>query len=134
MKRSTTYNTKQKDIILKLIKEQKKEFTIQDIYNNLNKKIGLTTIYRVVDKLLSEGYLNKFIKENNTAYYEYLEKCENHNHFYLKCEKCGTLIHIDCDCIKDLSDHILNDHKFITSKEHIIINGTCENCMRRKLC
>lgn len=130
MEGSTTYNTKQKDIILDLIKKQKKEFTIQDIYESLKEKTGLTTIYRLVDKLVSEGYLNKFIKDNNTAYYQYLEKCENHNHFYLKCEKCGTLIHIDCDCINELSDHIFNHHKFVTSKENIIINGICEKCMR----
>lgn len=130
MRRNETYNTRQKELILKLIKEQKKEFTVQDIYDKLKEKTGLTTIYRLVDKLVTEGYLNKFIKENNTAYYEYLEKCENHNHFYLKCEKCGILIHIDCDCIKNLSNHILSDHKFITNKQHIIINGICENCVR----
>ena len=129
MERSTTYNTKQKDIILKLIKKQNKEFTIQDIYERLKKEIGLTTIYRLVDKLVSEGYLNKFIKENNTAYYQYLEKCEHHNHFYLKCGKCGTLIHIDCDCINELSNHIFDQHKFVANK-NIIINGICEKCMR----
>ena len=131
MPRSETYNTKQKDLILDLIKKQKCEFTIKDIYNSLKEKTGLTTIYRLVDKLVSEGYLNKYIGANNTTYYQYLEKCDSVNHFYLKCEKCGNLIHIDCDCIKDLTNHIMKHHNFITNKENIIINGVCENCLRR---
>ena len=50
------------------------------------------------------------------------------NHFYLKCNNCGNMIHIDCDCIGDLTDHIYKEHKFIPTKEHIIISGLCEKC------
>lgn len=128
MARSETYNTKQKDLILELIKKQKGEFTIKDIYDSLKAKTGLTTIYRLVDKLTSEGYLNKYIGANNTTYYQYLEKCECINHFYLKCEKCGNLIHIDCDCIEELTSHIYEKHKFRLNKSKIIIDGICEKC------
>ncbi len=38
MARSESYNTKQKDIILNAIKHQKKEFTINDIYNQVKDK------------------------------------------------------------------------------------------------
>ncbi len=122
------YKTKQKDLILKIVKKQKSEFTIKDIYDDLNKEVGLTTIYRFIDKLVKDGKLNKSIGENNTTYYQYLEECCNHNHFYLKCEKCGNIIHIDCDCIEELTNHILLNHKFKPCREHIIINGICEKC------
>ena len=46
MQRSESYNTKQKDLILETIKNRNSEFSAKDIYNDLNKKIGLTTIYR----------------------------------------------------------------------------------------
>ena len=51
---------------------------------------------------------------NNNTYYEYLAKCDCCNHFYLKCQKCGTLIHVDCDCINDSSDYsnsLVNDYQ-----------------------
>ena len=127
MQRNSSYNTKQKDIIINKIKNINKDFTIKDIYNELDGNVGLTTIYRLVDKLVDEGLISKDIKDNIT-YYHYLEKCDNHNHFYLKCEKCGMVIHIDCDCIIDLSNHILNHHKFKLNQDHIIINGICNNC------
>ena len=130
MKRNINYNTKQKEIIVDIIKKQKKQFTIKNIYELGNESVGLTTIYRLVDKLVDEGILNKEISKDNITYYQYLEKCDEDNHFYLKCDKCGKVIHIDCDCISDLSNHILKQHKFRTNKEKIIINGKCNNCLR----
>lgn len=129
MARSESYNTKQKELILEVIKKQNKEFTIKDIYSELEDKTGLTTIYRLVDKMVDSGTLNKFIGKDNTTYYQYLEECNKLNHFYLKCQICGDMIHIDCDCISDLSNHILKKHKFKLSHEHIIINGICEKCL-----
>ena len=124
------YKTKQKDIVLNIIKKEKKEFTIKDIYNSLNKTIGLTTIYRLVDKLVNDNRLNKYIGKDNITYYQYLEECKEDNHFYLKCNKCGTLIHIDCDCIKELTNHILDKHNFKPIKENFIINGICNKCSK----
>ncbi len=123
-----TYNTKQKDKILEIIKNQKHEFLIKDIYEDLNEEVGLTTIYRFVDKLVDEGLMSKRIGDNNLTYYQYLEKCSHKNHFYLRCDVCGRLEHVDCDCIEDLEKHIFNNHKFSMSMENIIINGICKNC------
>ncbi len=125
-----SYNTKQKDYILKKIENKKNDFTIKEIYEELDKKVGLTTIYRLIDKLIKDGVLTKFIDNNNITYYHYLEECHEKNHFYLKCDNCGLMEHIDCDCINELSNHILKHHKFITNKEHIIINGICKICSK----
>jgi Fur family ferric uptake transcriptional regulator len=130
MKIRDSYNTKQKDIILNDIKKHKDEFTIKDIYNELNESIGLTTIYRLVDKLVKEGSVNKSIGKDNITYYQYLEKCDKENHFFLKCEMCGTMEHIDCDCIEELSNHIAKEHNFSLT-DHIIINGKCKKCYKR---
>lgn len=132
LRRSDSYNTKQKDIILETIKKKKNEFSAKEIYNDLNKEIGLTTIYRFIDKLVNDGTLNKEVGEDNTAYYQYLEECNCHNHFYLKCTECGKLIHVDCDCIEELTSHINKKHKFTPNKDHIIINGTCKECNKNE--
>ena len=130
MTRSEVYNTKQKDLILNVIKNQRHEFTIKDIYEELKDKVGLTTIYRLIDKLVGDNIINKYITKDNVTYYQYLERCEEENHFYLKCDKCGDLVHIDCDCISELSSHIFKKHNFVLNKDHIIINGICEKCRK----
>ena len=50
-----TYNTRQKQLITKIISEQSQEFSVKDIYNELirlGEEVGLTTIYRVADELI----------------------------------------------------------------------------------
>ncbi len=127
MTRNINYNTKQKDMIMNILKNTKKEFTIKEIYENVS-DIGLTTIYRLVDKLVEEDRIKKTIGSDKQTYYQYLEDCNEENHFYLKCNKCGTLIHVDCDCLSDLLSHISKEHNFIPSNKNIILNGICENC------
>jgi Fur family ferric uptake transcriptional regulator len=122
--RTETYKTKQKESINNVIKSLNKDFTIKDLYTKLNSSVGLTTLYRYVDKLLEEG---RIIKLDDT-HYQYLEECEEENHFYLKCTSCGSLIHIDCGCVNDLFGHITSEHNFIPESKNIIINGTCSTC------
>lgn len=125
-----SYRTKQKEQIIDKIKSINHEFSTKELYELLDKEIGLTTIYRLIDKLVKEGRLTKSIGDDNTTYYHYLEECDHHNHFYLKCEKCGNMIHVDCDCINDLKAHIVKHHNFKMSNEHTIINGICNECSK----
>ena len=129
MLRSETYATKQKNTIIDVIKTKEEAFTVKEIYKALKEKVGLTTIYRLTDKLEKEGKLKKIIGAGGKTYYQYLKSCDKENHFYLKCDKCMRMIHIDCDCIDELYNHILNNHKFKLSKTNIIINGLCKECI-----
>ena len=106
----------------------KYEFAVKDLYDGIHHEIGLTTIYRFIDKLVDEGRLSKYIGKDNITYYQYLEECHEENHFYLKCDNCGNLIHVDCDCIKDLSHHIMENHHFRPTKDQFMIHGICEEC------
>lgn len=128
MSRGDSYNTKQKDQIFNIIKSKNDKFTVKDIYNELNGEIGLTTIYRFIDKLALDSILSKSVDNKNTVFYQYLEKCNCDNHFYLKCDKCGILKHIHCECIKEITSHIFSEHNFNASEKGIIINGICDRC------
>ena len=132
MSRGESYNTKQKDLIFNKIKSKSDKFTVKEIYNELNGEIGLTTIYRFIDKLALDKILTKSVDSKNTVYYQYVEKCNCENHFYLKCDKCGILKHIHCECIKEITNHIFNEHNFKSSENGIIINGICDKCEGEK--
>lgn len=133
MEKREHYHTKQKDLVLDEIRKKKYEFTVKELHDDMQKEVGLTTIYRLVDLLVNDGRLNKYIGKDNITYYQYLEKCPNENHFYLKCDVCGSLIHVDCDCIKELSRHIIKNHRFRPTKDKFMIHGICENCSKGEL-
>ena len=124
------YNTKQKDKIIEAIKNQEYEFTIKDIYKELKGQVGLTTIYRITDKLIEEGIINRYLSKRNITYYQYLKECSEENHFYLKCDKCGELVHVDCNCIEKLSSHIIKTHGFVLQKKNTILTGICKKCSK----
>ena len=124
----SSYKTQQKNMVVDVIRNQKNDFTIKSIYNGLGGQVGLTTIYRIVNKMVDDEKVAKEIGKDNNTYYRYLTACDKDNHFYLKCNHCGELEHIDCDCINELSDHIVREHDFEIDKNHIIINGLCNKC------
>ena len=126
-----TYNTKTKEIVDNEIKLFKNGFTIKALKESLDNKkikIGLTTIYRSLERLENEGIVKKYFDENNVAHFKYVNDCNSQRHFYLKCEKCGVIYHIDCSCIDDLSLHIFKQHKFSIDTRNIILTGLCNNC------
>lgn len=127
----SSYNTKQKNEILSIIRKKKQKFTVYDILNDKDCTVGLTTIYRFINKMVSENSISKSIGNDNITYYQLLEDCTKQNHFYLKCESCGEMIHIDCDCINVLKEHISKKHDFSLSSNHIIVNGICSSCINR---
>ena len=130
MSRNETYKTRQKELILDVIKNFKNDFTIKEIYEKLNQNVGLTTIYRIVSKLVEEGKIKKSIDYNNVVHYQYLDECQCDNHFYLKCDKCGSITHVDCDCINDFTNHVLKNHLFKVDNVNIIIKGICKKCSK----
>lgn len=125
------YKTKQKDDILNLIKAYKREFTAFDVYHDFKEKVGLTTVYRHLNKLMKEERLKTYQKDN-TSYYLYLDKPLSKNEYYLKCVKCQHLEKVDCAFYEELDKHLLEHHFFTALKGRLIIEGICKKCYKKE--
>ena len=125
------YRTKHKTEILKFLKENDdKHLSIQEIHQSL-KDIPIATLYRLMDGLEKEGVVRKFIiGPNSSCCYQYAE-CDHH-HFHLVCEKCGKLIHLDCDEVDHLLQHIKGEHGFAVDINKVNLYGLCDECEKRK--
>ena len=125
------YNTKQKNELLDFFKENKDEcFLAKDIIKNSSISLGEATVYRTLSRFVEEGLLKKFISPGGSgAYYQYNEKSHGcDSHFHLKCVKCGTLFHMDCSFLKDMTSHIEGEHGFSVDNSKTTLYGTCKNC------
>ena len=126
------YSTKQRAIILDFLKENTAHVTAGDILSHLKEqgiKIGVATVYRTLDKFVSEGVLRKMIiDERSGACYQYIQCDSTCKHFHLKCIKCGGLIHLSCDFLNEMERHILNDHGFTVASGKTVIYGYCSDC------
>ena len=131
----TVYKTKQQDLLFNYITPMKgSHFTAEDVrihFEERNISIGIATIYRQLEKLVSEGKIQKyFIDEHSAACFEYDgENCNAESeHFHLKCEQCGKLIHLECEELSELGGHLKNEHGFTLNPLRTVFYGICKDC------
>lgn len=133
------YKTKQQDLLLSYLKEmQGRHFTAEEIHHHFEEKklsIGIATIYRQLEKLVLEGKLQKYvIDEHSAACFEYIgSDCEtfpNGQHFHLKCEICGKLIHLECEELSEISTHLQKEHDFFLNPFRTVFYGKCSECQK----
>ena len=134
--KGTGYKTKQRQAILDYLMENKdKHVTAASISEHLEKegaRVGTTTIYRHLDKLLEQGLVRKYMIDGTTSscfqYADQQGKCKEH--FHLKCGKCGKLIHMNCSHFEELYEHILEDHGFEIDFFRTVFYGICRDCKK----
>lgn len=131
----TNYKTRQQDLLLSCFKAlQNRHFTAEDVHAYFleqNISIGIATIYRQIEKFVAQGVVQKyFLGEQNAACFQYMgEECHKEvSHFHLKCEKCGTLIHLECHDLEQLSSHLMAEHGFTLDPFRTVFYGLCKNC------
>lgn len=134
MNQATNYKTRQKTAVLQCIKAMgDKHFTVDSLCAALEKNgqsVGRTTVYRFAEKLSDEGTLQKYVmpKGESVCYQFVGENNKCREHFHLKCEKCGRLIHMDCSEMNDFANHIKNSHDFCVDTLKTVIYGVCGEC------
>ena len=131
------YRTKQRAALLDYLETtREKHITVADIrahFEAQGRPIGTTTLYRQMDEMVREGVLRKYIvDENSAACFEYVGEDSHRDAevcFHCKCEKCGKLIHLQCDELEEIQTHILKEHRFKMDPMRTVFYGLCENCM-----
>lgn len=130
------YKTRQQELLLNYLKENKeKHVTAESIKKHFEEKnitLGIATIYRQLEKFLADGLVQKYvIDEHSASCFEYTGESPKNGtkaHFHLKCEKCGKLFHVECEELKDISDHLEKEHDFTLNPFRTVIYGLCKTC------
>lgn len=126
------YKTKQRDEIVEFFNSHRgKCYTAKELIKSGEVSSGEATVYRTLSKLANQGVLKRFTN-GEAACYQLNENEECSKHFHLKCEKCGKIIHMDCDFMADMSRHIEESHSFFVDIGKTVIYGVCRECKERK--
>jgi len=135
---STGYKTKQQDLILNcLINNKEVHITVESVLEYLKlegSSVGQTTVYRYLDKLVNNGIVRKYNFENGErACFQYIDQgSECNQHFHLKCVTCCRLIHLKCEQMSQLQIHIFNEHGFNIDNCKTTLYGQCEDCVSKQ--
>ncbi len=138
MPQKIQYKTKQREELIAYLEETKGEhITVADVcdyFRAVGNPIGTSTVYRQLERLVDEGLMAKFILEpGSPACFSYLG--EEHSGgampcFHCKCEICGKLIHLHCEELEQLADHLAEEHRFELNPLRTVFYGRCEACRR----
>ena len=138
MNRPANYKTRQRDAILDYIQSLEGAHVtaaqIAEHFEKIAAPIGRATIYRHLDQLTESGRLRKYAADvASGACYQQAEAKENcREHFHLKCEDCGRLLHMECDEFEALQRHILDQHAFEINALKTVFYGKCGACKQEE--
>lgn len=126
-------NTKQKQILLSILKEADRPLSINEIYTQIVlqlPKIAKSTIYRNIDSLLSQKLIDKYHFNDNEVFYRIKSDSHEHKH-YIICNDCKKIFDLPSCPIQDLED-AMEEEGFIIKDHQIQISGICKYCAKNK--
>lgn len=130
------YKTKQMTELLSYLKSaQGSHVTVNDICESFKKEgitVGTTTIYRNLERMVKVGLVAKYVVDGtSSACFEYIgeqDNCGQPTYLHCKCEKCGKVIHLQCNEVASLGQHMLEHHDFEVNSLRTVFYGICGEC------
>ena len=135
MANKTTYRTRAQEELLAFLKttpgRHHTAAGIKEHFAEQENPIGTAIIYRQLERFVQEGYVRKYVVgPGECACYAYVEDQQCASHFHCKCEVCGKLIHLDCDELREIRTHLLEDHGFAWDTTKTVFYGICDQCRK----
>ena len=133
------YQTKQmKQILAYLQTIEGTHVTAADVCSYFKEQginVGTTTVYRNLEKMVEQGLVAKYnVDGASSACFEYIGDHgeEYENCYHCKCEKCGKLIHLQCNEIESLKQHMQQHHDFQMDSHRTVFYGICGECSKKE--
>lgn len=124
--------TKQRELILKFLYQNKGHYTPEDIYMLLKQQhpdvnIGIATVYRTLT-LLEESHIVSSISFGIQGKKYELGLKKHHDH--LICTQCGKIIEFYDEIIEERQEEIAKKFNFKMTGHTMKIEGICEACQK----
>lgn len=119
--------TRQKRVILKVLRSTKSHPTADWIYEQARKEIpdiSLGTVYRNLNLLKEAGEIMEL--SYGSTYRRFDGNPENHYHFH--CQECGKVIDIDLPMQYDLDEYIKKNQGHLVKTHRLEFYGICKEC------
>ncbi|MBT4209946.1 MAG: transcriptional repressor [Candidatus Komeilibacteria bacterium] len=106
--------------VFKALKNNHNPLSAKEIWNGLNKKINLVSIYRILERFSLAGLINE--DTINHARQEKVYHLSSAHHHHMFCQSCEKIFCIPCKLNIDLPKN------FKLIKHQIQLTGLCNKC------
>ncbi|QIK69105.1 transcriptional repressor [Erysipelothrix sp. HDW6C] len=118
--------TKQREEVLSILKASMLPMTINQLRDQLEVEMDLSTIYRILDVLLEKEIITKTVPlEPSQALYDYKRHIHKH---HLICTICGKIQIIEGCPLHDYEHQVEAKTQYIIDRHQLELYGVCPNC------
>ena len=121
-------NSKNRDSIIAVLMNEKVPISVENIFLKIkekNKKLSISTVYRIIDKLLKLGIVREASRQDDKKLYELVQ---NGHHHYIICTKCKKMTILDSCPITEIEQKISDETGFYITGHKYEIYGECQEC------
>ncbi|MEO1625806.1 MAG: transcriptional repressor [Bacteroidota bacterium] len=121
--------TKTVTALLQIFEERSSAISVVDLVAQFNGKANKTTIYRILDRLQSDGLIHSFRGQDGLTWYaKCISGCSTDHHSdihpHFQCQECGKV-----ECLPISIDLPKVDTHDIQSAEVLLV-GQCSDCRK----
>ncbi len=131
LKENNLKNTPNRRAVIGLFLREGASLSPRRVRGLLRKKIpklGLPTVYRILDELERIGVLAKVQSEDRKLHYSICSMPENRHHHHFICKKCRKVKEVEYCNFEEVSRFIRDKLKCVAETHTMQIGGLCERC------
>jgi len=123
--------SKNRDSVISVLLDSKVPISIENIFYKVKEKrsgISLSTVYRIIERLIILNIVRKSVTDGDKALYELVQ---NGHHHYIICTKCKKMAILDSCPISELEQKISKETGFHITEHKYEIYGECKDCYKK---
>ncbi len=118
--------------VVQLLGEQDCCLTAQEILDRLagsERRVGIASVYRILDLLTTEGYVQRIEVGSGTFRYEPIHRSGDHHH-HLVCDNCGKVEPFEDLGLEQALHRVEQGSGYDVSLHDVVLHGSCAGCRR----
>lgn len=116
--------------VVELLGEQNCCLTAQEIQDKLrasDRTVGIASVYRILDLLTSEGFVQKIELGAGICRYEPIQPHGDHHH-HLVCDSCGKVEPFEDTALERALGKVEQTSGYEVSLHDVVLHGSCGDC------
>ncbi len=116
--------------VIDLLAAQDCCLTAQDIFDRLRdegRKVGIASVYRVLELLTSEGLVQRIDLGSGISRYEPIHSGGDHHH-HLVCDSCGKVEAFEDTTLEQALVGLESTSGYVVAAHDVVLHGACSDC------
>jgi Fur family ferric uptake transcriptional regulator len=116
--------------VIELLAEQDCCLTAQEIFDLLRgsgRAVGIASVYRILDLLASEGFVQRIDLGSGISRYEPIRGGGEHHH-HLVCDACGKVEAFEDPALEQALERVEESSGYTVAGHDVVLHGSCREC------